>query len=682
MRRRCKPSVYCPADLQSFIRMTSTDPGSNAKHALRQRAEKVARERTADASEGAEDLSPSAMLKVIQELRVHQIELEMQNNELRRTQAALDTTQACYFDFYDLAPVGYLTVSKQGLILHANLTAAALLNVTRSTLPKQAISRFIDRQDQDRFYLLHQQLLEPGTTQSCELQMVKQDGSRFFARMDAIATHGDDGAPVLRLVLTDITASKEAKAQRHALDLEILNSINAEIVVLDQYGVIRLVNEPWQRFALENGATPGTPAPHTGIGSNYLAACQTSLNAPLDNAMTAHDGIRAVLTGTLPSFTLEYPCHSPAQKRWFSMRALPLSKNPKDGITITHTDITRYKQAQDALRIAAVAFEVQEAIVVMNSQRQVLRVNQAFTHITGYSEQDMLGKTTAILRSTREPESSYEDVWRETVAHRVHHDNHWLQRKSGEDFFARYTITAIPDEQDHITHFLATFSDETLAMTQKQQRLQDEATQREALVREVHHRIKNNLQGMRGLLQQIGRQKPEIAEQMQMVMGHLQGISVIHGLQGRHTNTLVRLCELTHEIAKAASALWQTPIPVAVPSNWIPRIVAEKEAVALALVLNELIVNAIKHGGKAPGHVNVTLHPGHGAAGVEVTILNTGHLHNNRNHPKEQHHGLQLIKSLLPQVGVDLIMTQCGDQVCTLLKMNAPVLALDRENRP
>lgn len=660
--------------------MTSTDKTSMAALALRQQAEEAARKYAAGTSEGKDDLSPDAILKVIHDLRVHQIELEMQNDELRRTQAELDTAQARYFDFYDLAPVGYLTVSKQGLILHANLTTAALLGVTRSTLPRQAVSNFIDRQDQDTFFLLRQQLFESNTAQSCELQMVKHDGSRFFARMDAMAARGDDGASVLRVVLTDITSSKQIAVQSHALDLDILNAINVEIVVLDQHGIIRLVNGPWQRFALDNSTTSGTPAPHTGIGINYLAACQADINAPLYNATAAHDGILAVLTGALPSFTLEYPCHSPTQQRWFDMCVLPLSKDPKDGITITHTDITAHKQAEEDLRIAAVAFEAQEAIAVLNSQRQILRINQAFTEITGYSKQDVLGKTTRILRSKQHSESSYEDLWREILDAGLTRTGRWLRHKNGEDFFAQGTTTAVKDQQGQTTHYVLTFSDQTLMQQQDQQRVQHEAAQRETLLREVHHRIKNNLQGIWGLLQQFSNQKPEIAEQMQLVAGHLNGISVIHGLQGRHNKSRVRLCELTREIAQTTSALWQTEITIDIPTNWVVRVVAEKEAVSMALVLNELMVNAVKHGGKAQGHVSVTLRQGPDNEGVELSILNAGYLRYNKDYPNKHNHGLQLIESLRPREGLTITLTQRGDQVHTLLQVTAPVLALDTEN--
>jgi PAS domain-containing protein len=85
--------------------------------------------------------------------KVHQIELELQNEELRRAQAELDIARARYFDLYDLAPVGYCTISEQGLILEANLTVAALLGVARSELVKQPISRFILKKDEDIYYL-------------------------------------------------------------------------------------------------------------------------------------------------------------------------------------------------------------------------------------------------------------------------------------------------------------------------------------------------------------------------------------------------------------------------------------------------------------------------------------------------------------------------------------------------
>jgi two-component sensor histidine kinase len=141
----------------------------------------------------------------------------------------------------------------------------------------------------------------------------------------------------------------------------------------------------------------------------------------------------------------------------------------------------------------------------------------------------------------------------------------------------------------------------------------------------------------------------------------------------------VRLCELTREIAQATSMLWQTEIAMDIPGNWRFRVVAEREAVAMALVLHELIVNAIKHGGKAQGHVSVRLRQGQGAEGVELSILNAGHLRNNKDRPTGHHHGLQLIESLRPREGLSVTLTQCGDYVQTLLQVTAPVVALDTE---
>jgi PAS domain-containing protein len=133
--------------------MTNTDSRPEEAAELRKRAEDVVREKDALSPENIESMSPAEIRRMVHELRVYQIELEMQNEELRRAQVETSTAQARYFDFYDLAPVGYATVSEKGMILEANLTAAKLLGVVRSTLVQQSITQFILPEDQDIYPL-------------------------------------------------------------------------------------------------------------------------------------------------------------------------------------------------------------------------------------------------------------------------------------------------------------------------------------------------------------------------------------------------------------------------------------------------------------------------------------------------------------------------------------------------
>jgi PAS domain S-box-containing protein/putative nucleotidyltransferase with HDIG domain len=187
--------------------------------ALRRRAEGIARGKAFRIPEDMESLSVEAARQMLHELRVHQIELGMQNEELRRAQAELDASRARYLDLYDLAPMGYCTLSEQGLILEANLTAATLLGVAKSALVKQPIFRFILPEDQDIYYQHRKQLFEThsasseqaGEPQACELRLVKMDGTAFWVHLEAIAAQDAGGTPVGRTVLIDITARKRAE---------------------------------------------------------------------------------------------------------------------------------------------------------------------------------------------------------------------------------------------------------------------------------------------------------------------------------------------------------------------------------------------------------------------------------------------------------------------------------------
>ena len=182
-------------------------PSTSSGRALRTLAE----EKAALAPEPLELLSPEEVRQALNELRVHQIELEIQNEELRWTQAELEASRTRYFDLYDLAPVGYFTLSETGLILEANLTAATLLGVMPGDLVNHSLTRFILSEDQDVYYQHRKQLSATGAPQACDLRLVNNSGGLFWARVEAAAALHADGTLVCRTVVSNITTLKQAE---------------------------------------------------------------------------------------------------------------------------------------------------------------------------------------------------------------------------------------------------------------------------------------------------------------------------------------------------------------------------------------------------------------------------------------------------------------------------------------
>ncbi|MFA6102571.1 MAG: PAS domain S-box protein [Victivallaceae bacterium] len=186
---------------------------------LRKRAEEIVSRKT---TPRPEPNSPEDMQKIIHELHVHQIELEMQNEELRR----MDVMWTRYFELYDMAPVGYFILGEQGLtILEANTNAAALLGVPRSRLVKQQFSRFILAEDQDIYYLFRKQLVNSEKPQTCELRMIKTDGTIFWGHLASTTTADTGGSIVCRIVLSDITERK-FQEEAHELTARLITLVN------------------------------------------------------------------------------------------------------------------------------------------------------------------------------------------------------------------------------------------------------------------------------------------------------------------------------------------------------------------------------------------------------------------------------------------------------------------------
>jgi PAS domain S-box-containing protein len=208
--------------------MTSKNDRPMGVAQLRWRAEEIAQEQGVPSPKDLTTLSLAEALRLVHELRVHQIELKMQNDELCRAQAELNATRERYFDLYNLAPVGYFIVSHDGRILETNLTGATLLGLPRAALVKQPITKFIFKNDQDVYYLHRKQLLATGKAQTCELRMVKSDGTAFWVRLTATAQgpgassdRGIVGAPLSRVVLSDISEQKQMEQHQAKLNAQL-----------------------------------------------------------------------------------------------------------------------------------------------------------------------------------------------------------------------------------------------------------------------------------------------------------------------------------------------------------------------------------------------------------------------------------------------------------------------------
>jgi two-component system cell cycle sensor histidine kinase/response regulator CckA len=184
-----------------------------------------------------EVLSPESAEKLLHELRVHQVELKMQNEELRRSEHDMDLLRARYFDLYNLAPVGYLTLNEQGIIAEANLTSANLLGVVKGELVNTQLYHYIYSEDQDSYYLYRRQLAETGGAVVCELRMVRADSSLFWVRLQAVPAAEGDGSPGFHVVMSDCTREKLAEIKVNTNKEQWEKTFNAmpEIITIQDH---------------------------------------------------------------------------------------------------------------------------------------------------------------------------------------------------------------------------------------------------------------------------------------------------------------------------------------------------------------------------------------------------------------------------------------------------------------
>ena len=173
----------------------------------------------------------------------------------------------------------------------------------------------------------------------------------------------------------------------------VLDSLAAEVAVLDHEGKIVMTNEAWERFARENA---GGESRSLGVGANYLEVCRSASGESADGANDVLKGVQEVLHRERQKFSFEYPCHSPANRRWFQLQATAIDYPPY-GAVLLHVDITDRKLLEQHLAEQEERFRValeHSPVVVFNHDRE-LRYTWINSPVLAWAAQEYLGRTDA-----------------------------------------------------------------------------------------------------------------------------------------------------------------------------------------------------------------------------------------------------------------------------------------------
>jgi PAS domain S-box-containing protein len=326
--------------------------------------------------------------ELVHELQVHQIELEMQSDELRRTQMELEVACDRYVELYDFSPAGHFTLDMQNKIVEANQRAETLLGANRIDLIGQPLARFIAAEDKGTFYRHCQEVLRPGMRQTCEVRLRKDAGVSYWVHFESLAVHDELGHIThWRTALLDISDRKRAED-------EVRHSETFISSILENLPDMIFVKEAkYLRFVRLNKA-----------GEDLLGYLRSELMGKNDYDFFPHDEAdfftakdREVLAcGRL----LDIP-QEPIQTRSGEVRYLHTKKIPIVGEEGTpqyllgiSEDITDRRRVEQALRLAKFSMDrAADAVYWIDPQAKVFDVNEAASLMLGYSKEELCAMT-------------------------------------------------------------------------------------------------------------------------------------------------------------------------------------------------------------------------------------------------------------------------------------------------
>ena len=277
----------------------------------------------------------------------------------KNSEMALLESEKKYRLLFDASPIGIGISDMNGKIIKSNPVMTEITGYDFENEKDVVVSdMYVHKENRETLLIL---LSKNGCARDWEVDLKRKDGSIYNAliNVDVIQTGNE------KFILTnmrDISNRKRAEKvlkENEELKQTVLDSLNANVAVVDSKGNIISVNKPWEKFALSNGIKK---LDGTVEKINYFDVLCRSVENGEKNADKVFEGIKSVLNGEKEYFETEYPCDSPSEKRWFVMHVLPLVN--ESGVVISHENITERKIAEDQLR------QSEETLKLLNIMQQ------------------------------------------------------------------------------------------------------------------------------------------------------------------------------------------------------------------------------------------------------------------------------------------------------------------------
>ena len=549
--------------------------------------------------------------QLVHELQVHQIELDMQNKELRRVQAELEAARDRYVDLYDFSLAGHLTLDTHGKIAEANLRAGTLLGINRKELIGQPLARFITRDDQNTFHRHCQDALRTGTRQICEVQVREETGASRWIYFESLALQDGPGRTThWRTALLDITARKrveEALRRSEGRFRTMFAQAPIGIARIDSLtGQIHEVNSTYAQIV---GRTT----------EEMRSLDWMSISHP-DDVQADLDNMARLNAGEIAGFQMEKRLVRPdGTDVWINLTVASIQDEEHAGPhhLAMIEDIATRKQAEEAIR------ESEQRFHTMADTAPVLIWMAGLDTLCTYFNNSWLNYTGRTMEQERgngwadgvHPEDFDQRLktYGEAFDRREPFQMEYRLRKA-DGTYGWILDRAVPRllQNGEFTGYIGSCIDLT-ERKDLEDRLRKAVKEKESLLREVHHRVKNNLQVISSLLnlQAASIKDPQVVQLFRESQTRITSIALLHETLHRSNDlSCIRMSNYLRTLAGHVFRSYGIDPKAVVLDLLVEDLAFDIDtAMTCGMIVEELLSNSLKHayaGGKE-GRIQIEL---------------------------------------------------------------------------